>query len=591
MNVILPSAGNESVRKTARIRTRVVLAIMILWASAIVIRLVHLQIFRHAQSRDQIAAQNQAKAMILPDRGTIFDRNGTVLAQMVTLKSVVYRPASDEALEDRMAPINKLIPILGLDKAAVASIRTSLQQKKPFIYVKRKIDMESAARVEDLRLPGISTEDEPIRSYPQGSLAAHVLGFVNIDNKGLAGVEMEFDEVLRGREGKRILYRDTYRRPYRSEQIEAPERGKDIVLTIDAVIQYAAQREIEKTVADHSAAWGTVIVSDPATGEILAMASAPSYDPNQYGRSDPASRYERAYCAQIDPGSTFKIVTASAALEYRKVATHETFNCAADAITVAGGAIRDHKSMGVLSFAEVIAESSNIGTIQIGRRVGGDLLYKTIRDFGFGAKTGIDLPAELPGVVHPPKDWSRRSLDAMSVGYEVSVTPLQLLQAVNIIANRGVRVQPRIIMSVDGRPWQPREGGPAPVQVISAQTAEKLIDILERVVLDGTGTAAAVKGYTVAGKTGTSQIYDRAGGKYSIAHHTASFIGFAPTDKPVLSIAVVLYDPQRNAYYGGQVAAPVFRQIALHVLRLRGIFPKFENRTIMASAPPREERP
>lgn len=591
MNFIFPPAGDEAVRKTVRIRTRIVLALMIIWGAAIVVRLVHLQIFCHARSRDQITAQNRDKAAIIPDRGTIFDRNGTVLAQMVSRKSIFYTPAPSESLESRLAPVKKIAPVLGLDGIAVASLRAALEQKKTFLWIKRKVDVEIAARVEALRLPGVFTQDEPTRSYPQGSLAAHVLGFVNIDNKGQAGVEKQFDEALRGREGERIIYRDTYRRPYRTEQILAPERGKDVALTIDAVIQYIAQREIERAVAGNAAAWGAVIVSDPATGEILAMASAPSYDPNQYGRSNPASRYERAYCAQIDPGSTFKIVTAAAALEHRKVATFETFNCAADAITVAGGAIRDHKPYGILTFSGVIAESSNIGTIQIGRRVGGDLLYQTIQAFGFGSKTGIELPAELPGIVHHPSVWSRRSLDAMSVGYEVSVTPLQLLQAVNTIANRGVRIPPRIIKSVDGHPWPPRPGGPGVVQVISPQTAEKLIDILERVVVDGTGAAAAVKGYTVAGKTGTSQIYDRAGGKYSYAHHTASFAGFTPTDKPVASIVVVLFDPQRNAYYGGQVAAPVFREIALRVLRHRGIVPAFVDPTILASAAPREEQP
>ncbi|MHB8053961.1 MAG: peptidoglycan D,D-transpeptidase FtsI family protein [Candidatus Aminicenantales bacterium] len=587
MNFILPSTGEESVRKTARIRTRIILIAMILWASGIVLRLVHLQIFRHAESRSQIAAQNQDKVDIFPERGTISDRNGVVLAQMVTKKSIHYNASMKESLEARMAPVKKLVPVLGLDKDAVDSIRASVERKKPFIYIKRRIDAETAAGVEGLRLPGIGLQDEPVRAYPQGRLAAHVLGYVNIDNKGQGGVEMQFDEDLRGKRGKLILYRDTYQRAYRSEQTVAPERGKDVVLTIDAVIQYIAQREIEKAVVENNAAWGAVIVSDPATGEILAMASAPSYDPNQYGRSDPQSRYERAFCAQIDPGSTFKIVTAAAALENRKVATYETFNCAENAITVAGGQIRDHKPFGVLSFSGIIAESSNIGTIQIGRRVGGELMYKTIRDFGFGARTGLDLPAELPGIVHPPDEWSRRSLDSISVGYEVSVTPLQLLQAINVIANRGVRLPPRIIESVDGRPWPPK-GGPSPVQVISAQTAEKLIDILERVVLDGTGTAAAVKGYTVAGKTGTSQIFDRVGGKYSLAHHTASFIGFAPTDKPVVSAAVVLFDPQRNAYYGGQVAAPVFREIVLCVLRHRGVFPSQEDKTILASALSRE---
>jgi cell division protein FtsI/penicillin-binding protein 2 len=583
--------GEESVRKTARIRTRVILIAMILWASGIVIRLVHLQIFYHDRAKDQIAFQNQADATILPERGTIYDRRGTILAQMVSMRSVSYAPSKKESLEARMAPVGKLAPLLDLDEKKVASIRAALEQRKRFIWIKRKIDPGTAARVEGLNLPGIILREEPRRIYPQGPLAAHVLGHVNIDNEGQSGVERRFNEALQGKPGKAIIYWDTYKRPYRSEQTIAPERGRDVALTIDAVIQYIAQREIEKSVAENNAAWGAVIVSDPSTGEILAMADAPSLDPNQYGSSDPEARFEWALRYRIDPGSTFKIVTASAALENRKVATYETFDCSATAIDVVGGPIRDHKPYGILSFSQIISESSNIGTIQIGRRVGADLLYKTIKDFGFGEPTGIELPGEEAGVVHPVEEWSRRSLDSISVGYEVSVTPLQLLQAVNIIANRGVRLVPRIIKSVDGRPRQPQAGDSPPVQVISAQTAEKVIDILERAVLEGTGRSAALKGYTVAGKTGTSQIYDPVDRKYSLSRHTASFIGFVPTDKPVLSMAVVLFEPKNSAYYGGQVAAPVFREIALHVLRYLHVFPSPTNETILASAAPGETRP
>lgn len=582
--------GEESVRRTARIRTRIVLAAMILWASGIVVRLVHLQIFYHDRAKDQIAFQNLAKQKIFPDRGTIRDRRGTILAQTVSLRSVhlQYLPSQKDSLEARMAPVAKLAPLLDLDENKVASIRAAVEQKKPFIWVKRKIDLETAARVDDLHLPGVFTQEEPRRIYPQGSLAAHVLGGVNIDNDGQAGVEILFNETLRGKPGERIIYRDTYKRPYRSEQTAAPERGRDIELTIDAVIQYIAQREIEKSVAENKAAWGAVIVSDPSSGEILAMACAPSYDPNQYGKADPVARMDWAYSRRIDPGSTFKIVTAAAALENRRVATYETFDCRAEAIDVAGGPIRDHKPYGVLSFSGIIAESSNIGTIQIGRRVGAELLYKTIKDFGFGRRTGIELPSEAAGVVHPPDEWGRRSLDSVSVGYEVSVTPLQMLQAINIVANRGVRLVPRIIKAVDGRPRQPQAGDSPPVQVISPQTAEKLIDILERAVLEGTGKTAALEGYTVAGKTGTSQIYDPIDGKYSLSRHTASFIGFVPSDKPAVSMAVVLYEPRNDAYYGGQVAAPVFREIALRVLRYLHVFPVPTNETILAAAAPRE---
>jgi len=583
MNGFAAAPGEDGFRRTARVRTRIILAVMILWAAAIVVRLFHLQIFTYQEAKGQIEFQSQSETTIFPDRGTIRDRQGTVLAQMVARQSVQYFFSEDSRPEERLALIRKLAPVLDLDESKIASFRTVLSRKRGSLWLKRKIDPETAARVEALALPGVRLNEEPLRFYPQGALAAHVLGFVNVDNKGQGGVESKFDDVLQGKPGTQILYQDVAGRPYRSEETVAPERGRDIDLTIDARIQYIAQREIEKAVAVNRAAWGGVIVSDPATGEILAMASAPSYDPNAFGKSDPASHFERTFRTRIDPGSTFKIVTAAAALESRKVATYETFDCSAKAIDVAGGPIRDHKPYGVLSFSEIIAESSNIGTIQIGRRVGTELLYRTIKDFGFGERTGIELSAEEPGLVHPPKDWTRRSIDSVSVGYEVSVTLLQMLQAANIVANRGVRVPPRIIKNVAGRPQPPPADLAPTVRVISTQTAEKLIDILERVVLEGTGTAAALKGYTVAGKTGTSQIFDPVDKKYSLSRHTASFVGFVPSDNPVLSMVVVLYDPQNDAYYGGQVAAPVFRDIALPSLRLLGVFPS-PTQTILAKA-------
>jgi cell division protein FtsI/penicillin-binding protein 2 len=584
----VPLPGEESVRKTARVRTRIVVCGLMLWTAGIIIRLVQLQIFSHDKANEMVTYQNRVETEILPERGTIFDRDGRIFAQIGFSPSIFFSP---EAIKDpaaKMEPVKKLIPVLGLTPADVAGIRSQVEKGSKFVFIKRKIDEETAARVKALGLNGISSLEEPRRIYPQGRAAAHVLGAVNIDNKGQAGVELRYNTALRGEPGTQIIFRDGKKKDYNVEQIKAPERGRDVVLTLDATIQYIAQREIEKAVADNQAGWGVVIISEPETGEILAMASAPSYDPNRFPPANREALYERAIRTQIEPGSTFKIVTAAAALENRRVATYETFDCRAEAIDVVGGPIRDHKSFGILTFSGVIAESSNIGTIQIGRRIGSDLLYKAIKDFGFGERTGIDLPAEIRGSIRAPKDWSRRSLDSLSVGYEIAVTPLQILQAATIVANRGILIPPRIVRTVDGRPARSAEDDAAPARVISAQTAEKLIDILERVVLDGTGTAAAIPGYTVAGKTGTSQIYDPAARAYSRSRHTASFVGFVPADKPTLSMIVVLNESKTSAYYGGQVAAPVFREIALRVLRYRHVFPSFESRAVPAAAAPKE---
>jgi len=586
----VPILGEENVRKAARIRTRIVVCGLMIWAAGIVVRLIQLQIFSHGKANELVIFQNQVEVKIFPERGSIFDRDGRIFAQSVPSPSVFYSPAAGENPAPMMESVKKLLPVLGLTQADVARIRSEVGKGNKFVWIKRKVDEETAARVKTLGLNGISSLEEPRRIYPQGRAAAHVLGAVDIDNKGQAGVELRYNTALRGEQGTQIIFRDAQKRDYHVEQLRAPERGRDIFLTLDATIQYIAQREIEKAVADNQAGWGVVIISEPETGEILAMASAPSYDPNRFPSADREGLYERAIRTQIEPGSTFKIVTAAAALENRRVATYETFDCRAEAIDVAGGPIRDHKPFGILTFSGVIAESSNIGTIQIGRRIGSDLLYKAIKDFGFGERTGIDLPAEIRGSIRSPQEWTRRSLDSLSVGYEIAVTPLQILQAANIVANRGVLIPPRIVRTVDGRPVRSAEDEAAPARIISAQTAEKLIDILERVVLDGTGTAAAIPGYSVAGKTGTSQIYDPAARAYSISRHTASFVGFVPADKPTLSMIVVLNEPKTSAYYGGQVAAPVFREIALRVLRYRHVFPSSDGRAILAAAAPKESR-
>jgi cell division protein FtsI/penicillin-binding protein 2 len=584
----VPIPAEESVRKTARIRTRIVVCGLIIWAAGIVVRLVQLQIFSYGKAKEQVTNQNRLETRILPERGTIFDRDGRIFAQISRSPSLWYAPTVKENPAAKMLPVKKLIPVLGLTPADIAGIRSQVEKGNKFVWIKRNIDEETVARVKALGLNGISSMEEPRRVYPQGRAAAHVLGAVDIDNEGQAGIELRFNEALRGEGGTQFIFRDGKKKEYQIKPLKAPVRGRDVFLTLDATIQYIAQREIEKAVADNQADWGAVIVSEPETGEILALASAPSYDPNRFSSADRESLYERAFRAQIEPGSTFKIVTAAAALENRRVASYETFDCRAGAIDVAGGPIRDHKPFGILSFSEVIAESSNIGTIQVGRRIGADLLYKAIKDFGFGEMTGIELPAEARGSIRAPKDWSGRSLDSLSVGYEIAVTPLQILQAVNIVANRGLRVPPRIVRTVDGRTARSAEDEAAPARIISAQTAEKLIDILERAVLDGTGTAAAIPGYAVAGKTGTSQIYDKAVGAYSLSRHTASFVGFVPADKPALSIIVVLNEPKNSAYYGGEVAAPVFREIALRVLRYRHVFPSSTGQAILASAARKE---
>jgi cell division protein FtsI (penicillin-binding protein 3) len=472
-----------------------------------------------------------------------------------------------------MKTIRRLESTLGLSAKDLDRIKSRLQKKSSFAWIKRKVDAATAERVNALGLNGVSSREEPKRFYPQAKLAAHVLGGVDIDDKGQSGIELAYDKVLRGKEGEVLILRDVKRREYYSEILKEPQSGKDIILTIDENIQYIAQRELEKAVHENHASWATAIISRPDSGEILAMASYPTFDPNAFPPS-PEEEVNRAIRYNFEPGSTFKIVTASAALENRAVSLNDIFDCSAGSIAVPGSPIRDHKKFGLLTLPGVVSHSSNVGMIQVGQRIDPEAFYRTIQAFGFGSRTGLDLPAEESGLLMPPRKWSRRSLPALSIGYEISATAIQVLQAVNIIANRGLLIGPRIVSAVEGSSAITPKNSSPPDRRISEKTAETLIKILEQAVLEGTGQAAWINGYTVAGKTGTTQKIDPELKTYSSSKHIASFVGFVPAEKPAISMIVVLDEPQRAGYYGGQVAAPVFREISSQVLRYLRINPE-----------------
>ena len=587
MNVV-----NGAFQKRTRRRTRIMVLVLAAWSLGIAARLFQLQVLEHARLSAQVEEQNQRRVAIYPERGTIYDRWGQILAQSVPAVAVGYNPAVGEPLDQQMKNVLRLKPLLKLTDADIERIEGELRANPRFIYLKRKADPEIAEKAKALGVGGISFPDEKRRFYPQGSLASQVLGGVGIENQGLSGIESKFDDILKGSNGDQITLFDVKRRPYHIEVLQEPRSGEDIVLTLDATIQYFAEAALKRAMAEQQAAWGTVIVSVPATGEILAMASAPDYDPNAFPPADPEAAVNRAIRHLYEPGSTFKIVTASAALENRRVSLTQSFDCRKGVIETSGGTIHDHETFGILTFPEVIIKSSNVGTVQVGRQVGSNLLYQTVKAFGFGERTGIELPAEAPGIVRAPSDWSRRSLDSISIGYEISVTALQILEAANVIANRGKYVPPRIVTSIAGAaaPRPARRADQAPI--ISEQAARELAGILERVVLEGTGKEAAAAGFSIAGKTGTTQIYDPGLKSYLSSRHIGSFVGFVPVDNPALSIIVVLGDPKKDDYYGGLVAAPVFREIAVRSLRAKGIFPRPDiGRTIVAANAGKGKRP
>lgn len=553
-------------QKKANKRVIILTFFLVIWACGLGLRLIQLQIIEHATLKAQVTEQNHNTVKVIPERGTIFDRKGNILARSLPRKSVFYTPFEEEPYLSQCQTINKLKGVLDLSDRELWIIKNRIKKNAPFIWVKRKIYPEEEEKVKSLHLGGIHLLEENKRFYPQGKLAAHLLGRVDIDDIGASGVEKEYNSILEGKIGKRLMLMDAKRRDYRMETVEEPEPGRDLILTIDETIQYIAEKELERAVQESEANWGTVVIGEPITGEILAMANYPSCNLNSPPKVPSLLDRNAAIHHLFEPGSTFKIIPASGALETKSIPLDESFDCSKGAIFVAGKTIRDYHRFGILSFPEVIIHSSNVGTVQIGQRTGEDTIYKTIKAFGFGQRTGIDLPAEERGVFRPLDRWTKISVSSLSIGYEVSVTAIQMLQTINTVANRGITITPRVVKKILVSPDEIKEKPIRSKRVISEETALTLTSILQNVVLEGTGKAAQIKGYNAAGKTGTAQKYDNSKGGYSSSSHVASFVGFAPVENPALSIVVVIDEP-KGQYYGGQVAAPVFREISSQVLR------------------------
>jgi len=554
-----------------------------LWAAGISFRLVQIQVVDHSRLKALVLRQNQNKDTILPIRGTIYDRKGKILARSLPAPSVFLYPFEDESFSSQMEKIKKMKGILNLSSKEIRRIKTRIENGDHFIWIKRKIDHQQAERVNNLRLPGIFLKLENKRYYPNEKLAAHVLGGVSIDDEGLSGIEWQYNSKLRGKKGERLILRDARKREYNFEILKEPEPGKDVVLAIDETIQYIAEKELKRAALQYQASWGSVIIAQPSSGEILAMANYPTYDPNKYPPSLQESGRNRAIHYNFEPGSTFKIVTALAALEADQVKFNDTFDCGEGVIHLAGKTIHDHKKFGQLTFPEVIQYSSNVGAIQIGQLVGERFFFERTKAYGFGERTGIDLPGEEKGIFRKLSDWSKISLASLSFGQEISVTAIQLLQTMNIIANRGLITNPKIVKKILLSKNEARERPSHHKRVLSKKAASTMIKILERVVEEGTGTTAQIKGYKIAGKTGTAQKFDPTINTYSPTLHTSSFVGFAPVDKPAFSMIVVIDEPQ-GKYLGGEVAAPLFRKIAQRLFLYLHIPPQKEESLTLITA-------
>jgi cell division protein FtsI/penicillin-binding protein 2 len=554
-------------------RGQIVVVLAALWLIAIAVRLFALQVVRHDHYEDKAERQQRTAVELDPPRGTIYDAHGRELAVSVQVDSAWADPSD---VRDPAGTARALARVLDLDARDVETLAARLGRKSDFVWVARKLDPPVAQAVRDLALPGIRFLQESKRYYPMRSLAAQVLGYVGTDNRGLAGLELVYDRQVAGRPGRRTLLRDARRGKVVAPGLafSDPEPGRDLHLTLDATIQHIVERELERAVEERHAKSGSMVLLDPATGAVLAMATYPSFDPNQYGRY-PSSRWRnRAIMDAYEPGSTFKLVTAAAALEAGLVRATDVFDCEMGAITLLGIRIRDHKPFGRLTFAEVLAKSSNVGVIKTALLLGDERLFTTVRGFGFGRPTGIDLPGESPGILAPRESWRPLTKAYISFGQGISVTALQLVTALGAVANDGTLLTPYVVAAVE------RDGTVEPLhphpevagRPLSAATARELRTLLEGVVTGGTGKSAAVAGYRVAGKTGTAQKPVQGG--YSRSGYVPSFVGLAPADRPVIVGVVAVDEPQGFAYHGGQVAAPVFGAVARQVLLYRGIRPE-----------------
>lgn len=549
--------------KRGLLRRRAIVLFFSLAAALTIIsgRLFSLQIYRYPELMKAADGQTWRRVPSVARRGTIYDRNGRELAISLSTASIFVRPAEVEDPERTSATLSAALS-LPADK-----IRERLHSKKPLIYIKRGASSEEAEAVTGLALKGVGFDMQSKRFYPKAQQAAHLLGFVGRDDQGLEGIELQYDAYLAGKRQWVMRQQDAKRRPiFREEAGEA--QGADLHLTIDEVIQYITERELEAAVAQSGALSGSAIVMDPFSGEILALANYPTFDPNLYADASAFARRNRAVADYYEPGSAFKAIVGAGALEERLVRPEDRFNAEGGAIEVGGVTIRDHERFETLTFAEVMAHSSNVGAIKVGQRLGKSHYYDYISGFGFGNLTKIDLPGETPGLIRRPKEWSALSLASLSIGQEISVSPLQMLTAISAIANGGNLVRPYVaksIVAADGKVI--RENVPMPVRrVISGDTARTLATVLKGVVTDGTGKAAAVEGFEVAGKTGTSQKLDRATGRYSRQKVVASFVGFVPVDRPQLAIIVIVDEPA-TLRWGGSIAAPTFREIARESLK------------------------
>jgi cell division protein FtsI (penicillin-binding protein 3) len=561
-------------RPARRSQHRLVIAKLLFLALFLAIggRAVHLQVLQGDKLMRLGQRQHLKEWIVLPKRGALFDRTGEALALSLESQSVYARPhrvPDADKLSRQLAPILKL---------RTSEVKEKLTAEKPFVWIKRQVSSAEAEKVQALKADGLGMFYEPNRHYPQGQLAGQLIGFVGLDSEGLEGLELKYNDYIRGETGSSVAERDALGRRVLVQGVEGLHipPGSDIHLTLDTSIQHMAERELEASILKYRAKAGVVIVLEPFTGEVLALANYPSFDPNHYNKQSAEQRRNRAVTDSFEPGSTFKTILAAAALEEGVVGKEDLFYCEMGKYPYAGKIIHDTHPHGWLSFAKILQVSSNIGFTKVAEKLKKERFFKYIENFGFGEPTGIDVPGEVAGLLRKPDKWAAIDLATHGFGQGISATPLQMVMAYAAIANGGFLMRPHVMRRVVGAKGEIlMENQPHVVRrVISEKTASMLSSMLQDVTTEGgTGKMANIEGFQVAGKTGTAQKADPVNGGYAAKKRVASFVGFVPANKPRLVALVLIDEPEVNVY-GGVVAAPVFRNVARGALRHLAVAPQ-----------------
>jgi len=552
-------------RNSTNLRLYVLAGVLVFWCCVICLRLVYLQIFRYGTFEQRAQHQQQRTEEVSAPRGIIFDRKGQELAMSINVDSVFAVPS------EMPKPASTISLIARITKQDPRELLAKCEASKSFCWLVRKPDPEISARIRSLNLRGVYFQKEPKRYYPKNELAAQVLGYVGMDDSGLSGIEREYEGQLHGRPGEMLISVDARKKWFGSVE-KQPQPGQNIVLTIDEKIQYIAERELEAAMEQNHAISGTIIIENPHTGEILALANRPTFNPNLTNEITPARLKNHAISDVYEPGSTFKLVTISAAVDEGLARPDELIDCQKGSIVLFGRRIHDWHPWGVMPVSEILAQSSDVGAIKIALRMGDERMYKYIRAFGFGQQTGIELPGETRGMTKPVSRWSKVSIGAIAMGQEIGISAVQLAAMISSIANDGILVRPRIVAGEIQQQNTPQTVALHPTderRVISPVTAALMRQMMQGVVLHGTGRKATLEGYSAAGKTGTAQKFDPVTHKYSHTKFYASFAGFAPINNPAITVVAIFDSPiaptitQRE---GGWIAAPVFHRIAQQVL-------------------------